>query len=179
MRPELETLARQIVDGAPRALARGLTWIESGGKRAEALCERLYSHTGRAQIVGVTGAPGSGKSTLVRALALLASTKDRGIGPRLKAAASLANHGSKRRDRDALDVRLSIVASLIRDLGALSAGVGDGLANADLEDTLRRLAPAFDARRLANAFGIVTEAQDALSRNASPKLVADWVAVTI
>ena len=55
----------------------------------------------------------------------------------------------------------------------------DGLANADLEDTLRRLAPAFDARRLANAFGIVTEAQDALGRNASPKIVADWVAVTM
>ena len=57
--------------------------------------------------------------------------------------------------------------------------MSDGLANADLEDSLRRLSPAFDARRLANAFGTVTEAQDALTRNASPKIVADWVAVTI
>src|SRR5262247_4062371 len=80
MSPELETLARQIVDGVPRALARGLTWVESGGKRAEALSARLYPHTGRAQIVGVTGAPGSGKSTLVRGLALVARARGRTVG---------------------------------------------------------------------------------------------------
>jgi len=77
---DVETLARQIVEGLPRALARGLTWIESGGKRAEALSERLYPHTGRAQIVGVTGAPGSGKSTLVRSLALVARARGRTVG---------------------------------------------------------------------------------------------------
>lgn len=113
------------------------------------------------------------------AMSLLAATKDKAIAPRLRAAASLAQHGSKRRDREALGTRLAILASLIRDLGVLAAGVGAGLANADLEDSLRRLAPAFDGRRLANAFGTVTEAQDALTKNASPKIVADWVAVTI
>ena len=61
-------------------LARGLTWVESGGARAEALCARLYPHTGRAQIVGVTGAPGSGKSTLARALALVARARGRTVG---------------------------------------------------------------------------------------------------
>jgi DNA polymerase III subunit delta' len=148
--------------GLDRAKARALAGA-SGGSVSRALAEE-------------TGDLADDRDA---ALALIASTKDRAIGPRLRAAAALAQHGSKRRDRDALGARLSIVASLIRDLGALSAGVSDGLANADLEDTLRRLAPAFDARRLANAFGIVTEAQDALTRNASPKIVADWVAVTI
>src|SRR5438445_417767 len=62
------------------ARARGLTWVESGGTRAEALCARLYPHTGRAQIVGVTGAPGSGKSTLARALALVARARGRTVG---------------------------------------------------------------------------------------------------
>jgi DNA polymerase-3 subunit delta' len=113
------------------------------------------------------------------AMALLAVTKDKAIAPRLRAAASLAQHQSRRRDREALGTRLAILASLIRDLGVLSAGVTAALANADLEDALRRLAPAFDGRRLADAFGTVTEAQDALARNASPKIVADWVAVTI
>src|SRR5499426_2224186 len=80
MSPELETLASQIVEGSTRALARGLTWAESGGKRAEALSARLYPHTGRAQIVGVTGAPGSGKSTLVRGLALVARARGRTVG---------------------------------------------------------------------------------------------------
>src|SRR6266705_3316286 len=73
----VQTLASQILEGSTNALARGLTWAESGGKRAEALSARLYPHTGRAQIVGVTGAPGSGKSTLVRGLALVARARGR------------------------------------------------------------------------------------------------------
>ena len=77
MSDDVETLASQIVGGSTRALARGLTWVESGGKRAEALSAQLYPHTGRAQIVGVTGAPGSGKSTLVRSLALVARARGR------------------------------------------------------------------------------------------------------
>ncbi len=77
---DVETLASQIVKGSTRALARGLTWVESGGKRAEALSAQLYPHTGRAQIVGVTGAPGSGKSTLVRSLALVARARGRTVG---------------------------------------------------------------------------------------------------
>jgi GTPase len=80
MMSDFETLASQIVEGSTRALARGLTWVESGGKRAEALSAQLYPHTGRAQIVGVTGAPGSGKSTLVRALALVARARGRTVG---------------------------------------------------------------------------------------------------
>ena len=77
---DVETLASQIVEGSTRALARGLTWVESGGARAEALCARLYPHTGRAQIVGVTGAPGGGKSTLARGLALVARARGRTVG---------------------------------------------------------------------------------------------------
>ena len=77
---DVEALATQIVEGSTRALARGLTWIETGGARAEALCARLYPSTGRAQIVGVTGAPGSGKSTLARALALVARARGRTVG---------------------------------------------------------------------------------------------------
>ena len=80
MMSDVDTLASQIVEGSTRALARGLTWAESGGKRAEALSARLYPHTGRAQIVGVTGAPGSGKSTLVRGLALVARARGRTVG---------------------------------------------------------------------------------------------------
>jgi DNA polymerase-3 subunit delta' len=157
-------VARVLVEraGLDRTKARALA-AASGGSVSRALAEEAGDLGGDREA----------------ALALLASTKDRAVGPRLRAATSLAQHGSKRRDREALSARLSIVASLIRDLGVLSAGASDGLANADLEDTLRRLSPAFDARRLANAFGIVTEAQDALSRNASPKIIADWVAVTI
>jgi len=65
-------LAASIREGNPRGLARGLSWIETGGARAEALSELLYPHTRPADvishIVGITGATGAGKSTLVATL---------------------------------------------------------------------------------------------------------------
>jgi len=56
------TVAEQILSGEIRAIARAATQIENG--RAEALLRELFPHTGKALILGVTGAPGSGKSTL-------------------------------------------------------------------------------------------------------------------
>ena len=53
------------------------------------------------------------------------------------------------------------------------------LAHADLADDLRGLAPAFSTERVVDAFATVEAGDDALGRNASPKLVADWIAVTI
>jgi LAO/AO transport system kinase len=63
-------IAESILAGNRRALARGITVVETGGAPARELLGALYAHTGRAHIVGVTGAPGVGKSTLVNALAL-------------------------------------------------------------------------------------------------------------
>ncbi len=67
--PKIGKLAEEILRGSVRALSRGLTFVERGGEFAEGLLERLYPHTGRAHVVGITGSPGSGKSTLTRALA--------------------------------------------------------------------------------------------------------------
>src|SRR5437016_13191956 len=99
MSSDVESVATQSVEGSTRALARGLTWVESGGPRAEALCARLYPHTGRAQIVGVTGAPGSGKSTLARALALVARARGRTVGILAVDPSSPFSGGACRRDR--------------------------------------------------------------------------------
>ena len=59
----------RILAGDRRALARWLTALEGERPEAQAVLSALYSRTGRAHLVGVTGAPGSGKSTLVAALA--------------------------------------------------------------------------------------------------------------
>ncbi len=61
-------LASQLLNGSRRALARAITLAETGGPAARALLRAIYPSTGRAQIIGVTGAPGVGKSTLVSAL---------------------------------------------------------------------------------------------------------------
>jgi LAO/AO transport system kinase len=61
-------LADAAVAGDRRALARLLTAVENRTAIAEAALKRLYPSTGRAHLVGITGAPGAGKSTLVAAL---------------------------------------------------------------------------------------------------------------
>lgn len=62
-------LAAELLGGNRRALARGLTIIERGGSAARALLAALFPHTGRAHLIGITGPPGAGKSTLAGALA--------------------------------------------------------------------------------------------------------------
>ena len=53
----------------PRAVARAITVVESGGPECSALVGSLYGRTGRARVVGITGPPGAGKSTLTDGLA--------------------------------------------------------------------------------------------------------------
>jgi len=55
---------REILEGSPRAVARLITWLEDEDERAYPIMEQLYSHTGKAYIIGITGSPGAGKSTL-------------------------------------------------------------------------------------------------------------------
>ncbi len=60
----------RLLQGDRRALSRAITIVETGGRAARELLSLAYPHTGRAQIIGITGPPGAGKSTLVNALAL-------------------------------------------------------------------------------------------------------------
>ena len=77
---EVDELATEILAGNERALSRGLSCVERGGEAAETLMEHVYAHTGRAHIVGITGSPGSGKSTLTRALARAATKMGMTVG---------------------------------------------------------------------------------------------------
>jgi LAO/AO transport system kinase len=61
--------AAQVRAGDVRALARAISAIEDLAPQAEALLEQLFPLTGKAFVMGVTGAPGTGKSTLVDRLA--------------------------------------------------------------------------------------------------------------
>jgi LAO/AO transport system kinase len=61
----MPTLSERVLAGDPRAVARAITLVEDESPQAAALVQALFPHTGRAYLVGLTGAPGAGKSTLV------------------------------------------------------------------------------------------------------------------
>ena len=67
--PSSDTLLQDFFNGDTRALARIITRVENRSADAVALLQRLFAHSGRSQVIGVTGSPGSGKSTLVDQLA--------------------------------------------------------------------------------------------------------------
>jgi LAO/AO transport system kinase len=73
------TLAERLVAGDKRALARAITLVESDDPAGWELVREVYPRTGNAAIVGLTGAPGSGKSTLIGALTKLRREADRQI----------------------------------------------------------------------------------------------------
>ena len=79
------TLSERVLAGDVRAVARAISLVEDESADGAALIRQIFAHTGRAYLVGVTGPPGAGKSTLVDRM----TTELRSIGP----------HGWRDRDR--------------------------------------------------------------------------------
>jgi len=76
----IQTWADQIRAGDPRSLARAISVIEDSAPEAPELLKALFPFTGRARVIGLTGAPGAGKSTLVDQLAREYRKQERKIG---------------------------------------------------------------------------------------------------
>ena len=72
-------LAPRVLAGDTRAIARLLSRAESGIEEARDTLDAMFAHAGRAHVVGITGVPGSGKSTLVAKLATAVRRSGRSI----------------------------------------------------------------------------------------------------
>jgi LAO/AO transport system kinase len=74
------TLSQRLLDGDRRALARAITLVEDNRPEGWELVKEVYPHTGQAEVVGFTGPPGVGKSTLIGALTKARREAGRTVG---------------------------------------------------------------------------------------------------
>ena len=75
-----DELLERVLAGETRALARMMSYAESIHPEHREQLARIYGHAGKAHVIGLTGVPGSGKSTLVRAITLAIRASDRRVG---------------------------------------------------------------------------------------------------
>ena len=77
---DIEKLAEDALKGDKRSIARLLTVVENGGPEARDAIAILYPETGKAHIIGITGSPGVGKSTLIEKLIREIRKMDKTVG---------------------------------------------------------------------------------------------------
>jgi LAO/AO transport system kinase len=78
--PPKPSLAERLLGGDKRALARGISLVEDDDPEGWDLVREVYPRTGRAAVVGFTGPPGAGKSTLIAALVRHQRALERSVG---------------------------------------------------------------------------------------------------
>jgi len=76
----MDALVKKALEGDPRSIARLISLVESESSLAEKAMKQIYPHTGRARIIGVTGSPGAGKSTLVDKLIARFKAEGKSVG---------------------------------------------------------------------------------------------------
>lgn len=78
--PSTDTWTQRILSGDTRAVSRAISAIENHSPEAEDLLRQIFPHTGNAALIGITGAPGTGKSSLVDRLAAHYRAQNQPIG---------------------------------------------------------------------------------------------------
>ncbi len=128
-----ENWASQVRAGDVRAISRAVSAIENHASEAEALLKQLFPHTGRAWRVGITGAPGTGKSTLVDRLAAHYRSEKKSVGIIAVDPSSPFTGGAILGDRVRMQGHASDEGIFIRSmatrgyLGGLARSTGDAM----------------------------------------------------
>jgi LAO/AO transport system kinase len=129
-----ETLAAGVREGDRRALARAITLVENGDPLAYELVREVYPETGSAYVVGITGPPGVGKSSLIAALVRQIRETGRTIGVISVDPSSPFTKGALLGDRIRLSEHFLDPGVFIRSMG--TRGHLGGLAEATLQALL-------------------------------------------
>ncbi len=129
--------AEQVVAGSALHAGRLITRIENGQPDARAVLRSLAPHCGRAQLVGVTGPPGAGKSTLVSALIRELRSRGRTVGVIAVDPSSPFSGGALLGDRDRMvEASSGDSGVFIRSLASRGASGGLAAAANDAVDVL-------------------------------------------
>ncbi|HST42731.1 MAG TPA: methylmalonyl Co-A mutase-associated GTPase MeaB [Conexibacter sp.] len=134
MAPEERTLAERLLAGDKRALARAITLVEDDRPEGWELVRAVYPHTGRASVVGFTGPPGVGKSTLLGALTKAERERGRTVGVLSIDPSSPFTHGALLGDRIRLTEHFLDPGVFIRSMA--NRGALGGLSEAALQAAL-------------------------------------------
>jgi LAO/AO transport system kinase len=128
------TLAERLLSGDKRALARAITLIENDDPAGWELVREVYPRTGQARIVGLTGPPGVGKSTLIGALTAELRTANRDVAVLSVDPSSPFTQGALLGDRIRLSDHFLDAGVYIRSMA--SRGALGGLSEATLQAAL-------------------------------------------
>jgi LAO/AO transport system kinase len=127
-------LAQRLLAGDRRALARGISLVEDDRAEGWQLVREIYPHTGRAAVVGFTGPPGVGKSTLIGALTRARREAGRTVGVLSIDPSSPFTHGALLGDRIRLGEHFLDPGVFIRSMA--NRGALGGLSEAALQAAL-------------------------------------------
>jgi len=136
------TLAQRVLAGDKRALARAISLVEDDDPAGWELVQELYPRTGRAAVVGITGSPGAGKSTLIGAMVARLRARRRRVGVLSIDPSSPFRGGAVLGDRIRLSEHFLDPGVFIRSMA--TRGALGGLAEAALQAALLMDAAGFD-----------------------------------
>jgi LAO/AO transport system kinase len=129
-----QSLAERLLDGDKRALARAISLVENDDPAGWALVREVFPHTGRATVIGFTGPPGVGKSTLLGALTKLERARERTVAVLSIDPSSPFTHGALLGDRIRLTDHFLDPGVFIRSMA--NRGALGGLSEAALQAAL-------------------------------------------
>jgi LAO/AO transport system kinase len=129
-----QTLAERLLAGDKRALARAISLVEDDDPAGWALVQEVYPHTGKASIVGFTGPPGVGKSTLMGALTKLERERENTVAVLSIDPSSPFTRGALLGDRIRLSEHFLDPGVFIRSMA--NRGALGGLSEAALQAAL-------------------------------------------